>query len=116
MQLIFKIIGMTWLTILFGASVPTVGLSVNTEVYDKSDVQPGQTIKGKITDVDPKGPQTWQVSVTDGDSGKVIMLHVDKRTTRNDIMLSPKVGQHVVAKYNERNHAISFLTDQIMNR
>lgn len=58
----------------------------------------------------------WQVSVIDADTGKLIMLPIDKATTRKDIMLSPKVGDNVVAKYNDRNHALSFLTDQTMNR
>jgi hypothetical protein len=107
---------MTLLTGLLCIGLSTVAFSVGTEVYDTPNVQLGKTIKGKVTQVDPKDSQTWQVSVVDGDSGKMIMLHVDKTTTRKDIMLSPKVGDNVVAKYNDRNHALSFLTDQTMNR
>lgn len=116
MYLISKTVGMTLLTVLLCAGGATVALSTETELYDKPGVQPGKTIKGKVTNVDPKDSQTWQVSVMDSDSGKVIMLHIDETTTRKDIMLSPKVGENVIAKYNERNHAISFLTDQTMNR
>jgi aromatic ring-cleaving dioxygenase len=116
MYLISKTIGTTLLMGLFCIGISTAALSVGTEVYDKPNVQLGKTIKGKVTDVDPKDSQTWQVSVMDADSGKLIMLHVDKTTTRKDIMLSPKVGDNVVAKYDDRNHAISFLTDQTMNR
>lgn len=116
MHLISKTIGLTLLTVLLCAGGPTVALAGKTEVYDNPSVQPGKTIKGKVTNVDPRDSQTWQVSVMDSDSGKVIMLHIDETTTRKDIMLSPKVGDNVVVKYNERNHAISFLTDRPMNR
>jgi len=52
--------------------------------------------------------------VKDNDTGQVVVLHVDKTTTRKDIMMSPDLGDNVIAKYNEQKHAISFLTDQAM--
>ncbi|MGC4095684.1 MAG: hypothetical protein QM706_01090 [Nitrospira sp.] len=115
MQFILKTNGTTWLTALFCVVVSTVAPCIYAEVYEP-DVQPGKTIKGKVTQVDPKDSQTWQVSVVDSDSGKMIMLHIDNTTTREDIMLSPKVGENVIVKYNERNHVISFLTDRTINR
>jgi hypothetical protein len=117
MQLMSKIIGTTLLAVLLGASVSTIALSVDREVYDKPNVQTGHTMKGKVMSVNPdaKVAQTWHVGVKDNDTGQVVVLHVDKTTTRKDIMLSPDLGANVVAKYNEQNHAISFLTDQSMS-
>lgn len=118
MRLMSKMIGTTVLAGLFCAALSTGALAVDREVYDTPDVQPGKTIKGKVMSVngDDKAIQTWHVSVKDSETGKVVVLHVDKTTTRKDIMLSPDIGDNVIAKYNERNHAISFLTDQTINR
>ena len=117
MRLISKTIGTTLLAVLFCTGLSTIALSVDREVYDKPNVQTGDTIKGKVMSVnaDAKASQTWHVGVKDNDTGQVVVLHVDKTTTRKDIMLSPDVGANVVAKYNEQNHAISFLTDQSMS-
>jgi hypothetical protein len=117
MRIMSKTIGTTLLAVLLCASVSTVALSVDREVYDKPNVQTGHTIKGKVMSVNPdaKAAQTWHVGVKDNDTGQVVVLHVDKTTTRKDIMLSPDLGANVVAKYNEQNHAISFLTDQSMS-
>jgi hypothetical protein len=113
-----KGIGTVLLTFLFCASFSTTALPVDREVYDKPNVQTGNIIKGKVMSVnaDAKAAQTWHVSVKDNDTGKVVVLHVDKTTTRKDMMLAPDLGDNVIAKYNEQNHAISFLTDQTMNR
>lgn len=118
MQLMYKTIRTTMLGILFCAAFSTGALAVDREVYDTPEVQPGKTIKGKVmhVDVDEKATQTWHVSVKDSETGRVVLLHVDKTTTRKDMMLSPDIGDNVTAKYNERNHAISFLTDQTINR
>ncbi|UVT15113.1 MAG: hypothetical protein H8K04_14980 [Nitrospira sp.] len=118
MRLISKTIGTALLAVLFCAGFSTVALSVDREVYDKPEVQTGKTIKGKVmsVNVDEKASQTWHVSIKDNDTGHVVVLHVDKTTTRKDIMLSPDLGDNVIAKYNEQNHAISFLTDQAINR
>ncbi|UVT20292.1 MAG: hypothetical protein H8K03_21400 [Nitrospira sp.] len=117
MQVMSKTIGATLLAVLFCIGFPTIALSVDREVYDKPNVQTGNIIKGKVMSVNPdaKAAQTWHVGVKDNDTGQVVVLHVDKTTTRKDIMLSPDVGANVVAKYNEQNHAISFLTDQSMS-
>lgn len=113
-----KGIGTVLLTFLFGGSFFRTALLVDREVYDKPNVQTGNIIKGKVMSVnaDAKAAQTWHVSVKDNDTGKVVVLHVDKTTTRKDMMLAPDLGDNVIAKYNEQNHAISFLTDQTMNR
>jgi hypothetical protein len=117
MNLTSKTIGTTLLTGLFCIGLSTAALSVGTEVYDKPNVQTGNTIKGKVMSVnaDAKASQTWHVGVKDADTGQVVVLHVDKTTTRKDIMMSPDLGDTVIAKYNEQKHAISFLTDQAMS-
>ena len=117
MRLMTKMIGTPLLAVVFCAGFSTIAHSVDREVYDKPIVQTGNTIKGKIMSVNPdaKVAQTWHVGVKDSDTGHVAVLHVDKTTTRKDIMLSPDVGANVVAKYNEQKHAISFLTDQSMS-
>lgn len=117
MHPISKAIRLTLLTAVFGMGLATVALSVDREVYDKPDMQPGKIIKGKVMSVDEKAPQSWNVSVKDRETGETVILHIDKNTTRKDIMLPPDLGDNVIAKYNQQNnHAISFLTDQTINR
>lgn len=117
MRPISKVIGLTFLTVVFSMGMSTLALSVDREVYDKQDVQSGKIIKGKVMKVDEKSPQSWNVSVKDQETGEIVILHVDKATARKDIMLKPDLGDNVVAKYNQQNnHAVSFLTDQAINR
>jgi hypothetical protein len=103
MQLMSKTIGTTLLAVLLCASISTIALSVDREVYDKPNVQTGHTIKGKVMSVNPDGKaaQTWPPLAR----------------YRNPLlpMLSQDLGANVVAKYNEQHHAISFLTDQSMS-
>ena len=116
MRILLKAIGVTCLTVMFCTSLSTLALSIDREVYDKPDVRQGKVIKGKVIKVDEKAPQSWNVSVKDGETGETVVLHIDKSTTRKDIMMSPDMGENVVAKYNEQNnHAFSFLTDQAMS-
>jgi hypothetical protein len=108
--------GWTLLTVLFSLGLSTMVLAVDREVYDKPDVQAGKIIKGKVMKVDEKSPQSWNVAVKDRETGEMVTLHIDKSTTRKDVMMSPDLGDNVVAKYNEKNnHAFSFLTDQAMS-
>ena len=119
MRTLLKGVGMTLFTVMFCIGLSTVALSVDREVYDKPDVQQGKVIKGKVVNVvklDEKSVQpSWHVYVKDQETGEVVLLHVDKGTTRKDIMLSPDLGDNVIAKYNERNHALSLLTDQAIS-
>jgi len=109
-----KAIGLTLLTVVFGMSLSTLALSgTDRTVYDKPGVQPGKIIKGKVMNVDKKSSQSWNVSVKDGETGEVVVLHVDKSTARRDNTIRPDLGDDVIAKYNEQNnHAFSFLTDE----
>jgi hypothetical protein len=117
MRSISKPIGLILLTAMFGMGMSTQALSVDREVYDKPHTQPGKIIKGKVMNVDEKSPQSWNVSVKDGETGETVILHIDKTTTRKDIMLKPDLGDNVVAKYNQQNnHAFSFITDETINR
>ena len=45
------------------------------------------------------------------DSGNEVHMHVDA-TTETKSKLKPKTGDHVIAKVNDKGHAITFLTDQ----
>ena len=110
-------IGTTLLAILLSTGLSTTAFSVDREVYDKPNVKTGNIIKGKVMSVnaDAKASQTWHVGVKDAETGQVVVLHVDKTTTRKDIMMSPDLGDNVIAKYNDQKHAISFLTDQAMS-
>jgi hypothetical protein len=79
-------------------------------------VQPGKIINGKVMNVvkltNPDQP-SWHVFVKDRETGELLLLHVDQGTTRKDTMVSPDLGDNVIAKYNEENnHAYSFLTDE----
>jgi hypothetical protein len=117
MRPVLKTIGLMFLTVVFGMSLSTLALSVDREVYDKPNVQPGKIIKGKVMNVDEKSSQSWNVSVKDRETGETVVLHIDKTTTRKDIMLRPDLGDNVIAKYNQQNnHAFSFLTDETINR
>ena len=117
MRALSKGTGLTFLTVVFSLGLSTFALSVDREVYDKPDVRPGKIIKGKVMNVDEKSSQAWNVSVKDQETGETVVLHIDKTTTRKDIMMRPDLGDNVIAKYNQQNnHAFSFLTDETMNR
>jgi len=105
------------LIVVFSMGLSTLAFSVDREVYDKPDVRPGKIIRGKVMNVDENSPQSWNVSVKDRETGETVILHIDKTTTRKDIMMKPDLGDNVIAKYNQQNnHAFSFLTDETMNR
>src|SRR6476619_5920896 len=100
-----KAIGLSLLTVVFGMSLSTLALSgTDRTVYDKPGVQPGKIIQGKVMNVDEKSSQSWNVSVKDGETGEVVVLHVDKSTERRDNMIRPDLGDDVIEKYNEQNN------------
>lgn len=110
-----RILGMMALAVMM--CLPTFAISSSDRtVYEQPTVQPGKIIKGKVMNVVKlKGnaaQPVWHVFVEDQETGDLVLLHVDKRTTRKDFMVSPDIGDNVIAKYNGRdNHAYSFLTD-----
>ena len=104
MRVISKTIGLMLLTVVFGMGMSTIALSVDREVYDKPDVMPGKIIQGKIMNVDEKSSDSWNVSVKDRETGEVVILRVDKSTTRKDTMLKPDLGDNIVAKYDQKNN------------
>ncbi len=113
MRVMSKVLGVTILTGMIGMGLPTLALSVDRTVYDKPTLQSGKIIKGAVMNVDEKSAQSWNVSVKDRETGEVVVLHIDKSTTRRDIMLKPELGVYVIAQYNQQNnHAYSFLTDE----
>ena len=70
------------------------------------DSKPGKTIKGEIIRVD--GDSYYFVKQEDG---KEVRMHVDSTTEQRSTQKG-KPGDHVIAKVDDKGHAISFLTDQ----
>ncbi len=114
MHAIVKTLGFILLATVFSTGWSTFALSsTDRTVYDKPSQRTGKIIKGKVLSVDEKTSQSWHVSVQDRETGEVVILHIDKHTTRKDKMLKPDLGDYVIAQYNERNnHAYSFLTNE----
>ena len=114
MRLMSKILGVTVLTVMIGISLSTLALSgTDRTVYDKPDIRSGKIIRGDVMKVDEKSSQSWNVSVKDRETGEVVVLLIDKSTTRKSISLRPDLGDYVIAQYNEHNnHAYSFLTNE----
>jgi methyl coenzyme M reductase gamma subunit len=114
-----KAVGVGFLSLVCCLALSTAALSLDTEVYDKPDIQHvGKTLHGKVVKIDERDAnlQRWDVSVKSGETGEVIVLHLDKTTIRKDRQMDPVLGDNVIVKYDEKNkHAISFLTDASMS-
>jgi len=108
------VLGVTVLTVMIGMGLSTLALSgTDRTVYDKPDIRSGKIIRGDVMKVDEKSSQSWNVSVKDRETGEVVVLLIDKSTTRKSISLRPDLGAYVIAQYNEHNnHAYSFLTNE----
>ncbi len=117
MRLMLKGIGVAFLTAFVGMGMATHALSVDRVVYDKPSVKIGKILRGKVLHVDEKSPQSWNVIVQDQETGEMVIIHINERTNKKDIMMRPDLGDNVVTRYNqENNHAYFFLTDETMNR
>lgn len=114
-----KAVGIGFLSLVCCLSLSTVALSLDREVYDKPEAtKPGKTMHGKIVKVDERdaNAQQWDVSVQNKETGEVVVLHIDKATTRKNLQMEPDLGDNVIVKYDEKSkHAISFLTDTAMS-
>ena len=115
MSILLKTVRIGFLSLLTCAAMSTTAFSVDREVYDKPEVlQAGKTMQGKVVKVDERDAkiQRWDVSVQNGDTGEVVVLHIDKTTTRKDMQMHPAIGDNVIVKYDVNSkHAFSFLTD-----
>ena len=115
MSRLLKAFGVGVLSATFCMTVATVAFSLDREVYDKPEaIQSGKTMHGKVVKVDAHdaNSQKWDVSVQNKETGEVVVLYIDKTTTRKDRQLDPDLGDNVIVKYDEKSkHAISFLTD-----
>lgn len=115
MTILLKTVRIGFLGLLACAAFSTMAFSVDREVYDKPEAAtPGKSIQGKIVKVDERdaNAQRWDVSVQNADTGEVVVLHIDKTTTRKDMQMHPAIGDNVIAKYDvNTKHAVSFLTD-----
>jgi hypothetical protein len=74
-------------------------------VSDKDRFEAGKEVKGEVVRVDGEN------FVVREDSGNEVRMHVDA-TTETGSKVKGKPGDHVIAKVNDKGHAISFLTDQ----
>ena len=110
-----KAVGVSFVSLTFCMFLSTVAFSIESEVYDKPDVQqPGRTIHGKVVTVMQRdaAAHKWDVSVENRETGEVVPLHLDKTTARKEAAKDPAVGDKVVVKYDELSkHAISFVAD-----
>jgi hypothetical protein len=116
---LFKLLGIGFFSAMLCASMPTaVFSSSDRDIYDEVDTsEPGKTIRGTVVSIDELGSQRWDVSVKNGATGEVVILHIDNMTHRRDMQMKPIIGNNVLVKYNETSkHAITFLTDARLAR
>lgn len=73
-------------------------------VDDKDRFVSGKEVKGEIVKVDGENYLVREAS------GAEVRLHVNAGTEKRSNM-TPKVGEHVLAKVDAKGHAVSFLTD-----
>lgn len=73
-------------------------------VADKDKFVAGKEVKGEIVKIDGENYVVREAS------GAEVRMHVDASTEKKSNM-TPKVGEHVLAKVDAKGHALSFLTD-----
>lgn len=73
-------------------------------VNDKDRSVSGKEVKGEIVKIDGENYVVKEAS------GAEVRMHVNASTEKNSKM-TPKVGEHVLAKVDAQGHAVSFLTD-----
>ena len=78
-------------------------------VDDKEKFVAGKEVKGEIVDIDGEHYVVREAS------GKTVRMHVDANTHKRSTM-TPKMGEHVLAKVDATGHALSFLTDAPISR
>jgi hypothetical protein len=95
-------------SLLFCSSLITLASSSD----NIGQTKPGKTIQGDAIQVDGE-----YVSVKSHETGEIVRLHVDKTTQQRDQNLRPRVGENVIAKYDEQTkHAMTYLSDRVINR
>jgi uncharacterized protein YdeI (BOF family) len=73
-------------------------------VDDKDRFVSGKEVKGEIVKIDGENYVVREAS------GAEVRMHVSASTEKRANM-TPKVGDHVLAKVDTKGHAVSFLTD-----
>ena len=117
---IHKVVGVLPCSFLLCLGLSTVAYSadqLNTNqlggkvwtVDDKDRFVAGKEVKGEIVKVDGEHYVVREASGTE------VRMHVDAKTDKRSNM-SPKVGEHVLAKVDAKGHALSFLTDAPISR
>ncbi len=78
-------------------------------VDDKDRFVSGKEVKGEIVKIDGENYFVREAS------GAEVRMHVNASTEKRANM-TPKVGEHVLAKVDDKGHAVSFLTDAPISR
>jgi uncharacterized protein YdeI (BOF family) len=110
-----KLVGVLSCSFLLCLSLSTVASSADQlstgqlggkiwTVDDKDRFVPGKDVKGKIVKIDGEHYVIREAS------GAEVRMHVDSRTEKRSEM-TPKVGEHVLAKVDAKGHALSLFTD-----
>ena len=111
-----KIIGVLSCGLLLGLGLSNVASSADKlitgqsggkmlTVSDKDRFEAGKEVKGTVVRIEGDN------YILREDSGNEVRMHVDA-TTETRSKVKGKPGDHVVAKVNDKGHAISFLIDQ----
>ena len=110
-----KVVGVLSCGFLLCLGLSTVALSadkLNTgqsggkifTVDDKERFVPGKEVKGEIMKIDGENYVVREAT------GAEVRMHVNSSTEKRS-SLTPKVGEHVLAKVDANGHAVSFFTD-----
>lgn len=93
-------------TVAFSADLLNTGHTSGKiwTVDDKDRFVAGKEVKGEIVKVDGENYLVREAS------GAEVRMHVNASTEKRSNM-TPKVGEHVLAKVDAKGHAVSFLTD-----
>jgi len=78
-------------------------------VDDKDRFVSGKEVKGEIVKIEGENYVVREAS------GAEVRMHVNASTEKRANM-TPKVGEHVLAKVDDKGHAVSFLTDAPISR
>jgi hypothetical protein len=110
-----KVVGVLSCGFLLCLGLSTVALSADKlnigqsggkafSVDDKERFVPGKEVKGEIVKIEGENYVVREAT------GAEVRMHVNSSTEMRS-SLTPKVGEHVLAKVDAKGHAVSFFTD-----
>ena len=111
-----KVVGVLSCSFLLGLGLSNVASSADKPdtgqsggkiftVDDKERFVPGKEVKGEIVKIDGENYVVREAS------GAEVRMHVDSTTEKKKSNLTPRVGEHVLAKVDAKGHALSVFTD-----